>query len=452
MLDGLLTCWMVLEAMYFPYWLATFRRLSKRSPPMNSCKSQVERCELLSKCLAASKLASAADNDEVFEVYREWFLRWFLREDSSAVKLHQLRRGNVDEWVAWAFFDLSLNEITSLSDLRDLVDKIEDALKVKFPSGHNPKTRCIRLTIDKVHATQRPLVYYWAISLLLALGKAGLYLLGYSQRIVQRKAGLLSAETLGTVFYRPATNAAADNTAPIVFCHGLGVGYVHYLLMLWRLPTTSPVYLLDFPNITMTLGAETMPSVSDTTLLVKAMLEADGFKSACFVAHSFGTICVSWLLNSKDANIRSLVKSCVLIDPISLMLFDPAVAFNFVHRRPSNSVQIMMSYFVSQELYIAHTLARMFSWSHASLFLDDVPEHVRVEVVLSGDDAIVPAKLVRAYVDQHQRTHNAAKGKAALPCSNTIGRCLWFDQVHHGQLMLYEQYIRAILESIRVCL
>jgi hypothetical protein len=84
-----------------------------------------------------------------------------------------------------------------------------------------------------------------------------------------------------------------------------------------------------------------------------------------------------------------VVQSAVIIDPINLMLFDPAVASNFVHRRPCNSIQLMMSYFVSQELYIAHTLARMFSWSHAVLFLECIPEDVRVEVLLSGDDAIV---------------------------------------------------------------
>ena len=84
-----------------------------------------------------------------------------------------------------------------------------------------------------------------------------------------------------------------------------------------------------------------------------------------------------------------VVQSAVIIDPINLMLFDPAVASNFVHRRPCNSIQLMMSYFVSQELYIAHTLARMFSWSHAVLFLEYMPEDVRVEVLLSGDDAIV---------------------------------------------------------------
>jgi pimeloyl-ACP methyl ester carboxylesterase len=439
---------------------------------MNSCKSQQERTTLLSKCLAASKLASTAENGREFEVYREWLLRWFLREDppTSAVKLQDLRKGNVEEWLAWAFFDASLDEIQSktvLSDLLSLTNMVEGALHVKFAAGHNRQIRCIRLTLDKMHATQRPLVYYWAINLLLGLGKIGIHLLGYRKRIVHG----------GSVYYRPAVQVpaappakgakpakpakgakgakGAKPTTPIVFCHGLGVGYVHYLWVLKALPPSSPVYLLDFPNITMTLGAETQPSVASTQQLVKRTLADDGHTSACFVAHSFGTICVSWLLNSQDASICSLVKSTVLIDPISLMLFDPAVAFNFVHRSPCNAVQVMMSYFVSQEMYIAHTLARMFSWSHAALFLGDVPEDVRVEVLLSGDDAIVPAKLVRAYVNHHhQRASNqrASKGvKGNTGGAKTSRECVWFDKVHHGQLMLHESHIMAISESVSAC-
>jgi len=44
-------------------------------------------------------------------------------------------------------------------------------------------------------------------------------------------------------------------TTPIVFCHGLGIGYLQYMMLLQKLPRDGDVYLLDFPNITMALGA-----------------------------------------------------------------------------------------------------------------------------------------------------------------------------------------------------
>ena len=218
-------------------------------------------------------------------------------------------------------------------------DLIERVLEMKFLPGHNPEITSIRLTIDPIYAAQRPLVYYAAISFLHALGAVGVGLLGFQRRYV-----------LGQTFlFRSAfVDSQAPRTAPIIFCHGLGIGFLHYLRVLRQLPSSSDVYLLESPNITMSLGAETQRSIADTQALVRAMLHADGHSSACLVAHSFGTIVPSWLLTASDPSISSLVESVVLIDPISLLLYDPAVAYNFVHRTPATAVEIMMSYFVSQ--------------------------------------------------------------------------------------------------------
>ena len=335
--------------------------------------------------------------------------------------------------IAWAAFDHSLESVREskalAADCAHIADLVQDLLELKCLPGHNPEITSIRLTLDPIHATHRPLVYYAAISTLHTLGTIGVCLLGFRRRELNGH----------TFLYRHAADATLPtSTAPIIFCHGLGIGFLHYLRVLQGLPSSSEVYLIESPNITMSLGAETQRSIADTQMLVRAMLEADGHASACFVAHSFGTIIPSWLLNSKERAVRGLVKSVVLVDPISLLLFDPAVAYNFVHRSPANSIEIMMSYFVSQEMYIAHTLARRFSWSDAVLFLEDVPPHVRVEVLLSGADAIVPARLVCAYVAQH-RAQATAKGGGAL-----VQEPVWFDDVAHGELMLKQQYVAAI--------
>ena len=236
-------------------------------------------------------------------------------------------------------------------------DLIERVLEMKFLPGHNPEITSIRLTIDPIYAAQRPLVYYAAISLLHALGAVGVGLLGFERRYV-----------LGQTFlFRSAfADSQAPRTAPIIFCHGLGIGFLHYLRVLRQLPSSSDVYLLESPNITMSLGAETQRSIADTQALVRAMLHADGHSSACLVAHSFGTIVPSWLLTARDPSLGALVESVVLIDPISLLLYDPAVAYNFVHRTPATAVEIMMSYFVSQvSKQQTHAPARTSTHRHA---------------------------------------------------------------------------------------
>jgi len=249
------TFWMMVEACYFPYWLLTHKRLNKRVPSVHACGSQLERTSLLAKCLAASKLASSAADDRAFEVYREWFLRWF-KGTNLVVRVEHIRKQNLEEWLAWAFFDEDMDAIkrnsARSSDCSQLASLVEQALHIQFPPGYNPQLSCIRLTIDPVYASQRPFVYYVAINFLLSLGKIGIYLLGYRRRIVNGHG----------IFFRPAayTNrsfATATPSTPIVFCHGLGIGFLHYLRVLKSFPSSSSVYLLTFPNITMTLGAGT---------------------------------------------------------------------------------------------------------------------------------------------------------------------------------------------------
>jgi len=435
LLFRLFSCWMLLEVFYFPYWIITCQRLSVRGPATHACTLQAERIAMIEKIIAATKVTAGAEGAQGYST-GEWFLRWFrpTHRSSPAFTVEDILRDNLEEWIAWAAFDKTLECVNGCkvlaADCAQLADLVEKILGHKFLPGHNAEITSIRLTLDPIYATHRPIVYYAAIEVLHALGAIGVSLLGYRRREINGQ----------TFLYRgPLDASLSAKMAPIVFCHGLGIGFLHYLRVLKDLP--SSVYLIESPNITMTLGAETQRSIAETQALVSAMLKADGHSSACIVAHSFGTIIPSWLLNSKDAAVRALVQSVVLIDPISLLLFDPSVAFNFVHRRPVNSVEMMMSYFVSQEMYIAHTLARRFSWSNAVLFLDDIPSHVRVEVLLSGADAIVPARLVRAYVEQHRAQATAKRGGAG------VEHPVWFDKVAHGELMLKEEYVTAIMRA-----
>ena len=131
-----------------------------------------------------------------------------------------------------------------------------------------------------------------------------------------------------------------------------------------------------------------------------------------------------------------------------------------------------------QELYIAHTLARHFSWSHAALFLEDLPADVHVQILLSGADAIVPARLVRAYVEQHcslqvprppggTRPEESIEG-GRVPGGNCVvdggmrGGAevkppVWFENAAHGELMLKERcvhsdsFLSCPLRPVRVC-
>ena len=171
----------------------------------------------------------------------------------------------------------------------------------------------------------------------------------------------------------------------------------------------------------------------------------------------------------------------VLLDPVTFLLCDPAIASNFLHRVPRTVLELLMHFFVSRELFIAHTLSRHFSWSHNALFVEDLPgarcpssssssaspakrttagQRNRGSsslsssspyssspgaqppqppplVVLSSDDAIVPSDATRSYL---------TSGDPADPPAVEL---VWLEGMQHGQMMLQPAWLQHLKEKIR---
>jgi hypothetical protein len=66
--------------------------------------------------------------------------------------------------MAWAFWAAPLEEVAqspaAIIELNEMIDTIEEVKKVKFTEGYNPNVECIRLSLDPVIASHRPLIYY----------------------------------------------------------------------------------------------------------------------------------------------------------------------------------------------------------------------------------------------------------------------------------------------------
>ena len=342
---------------------------------------------------------SGLSSRNTLDVVEDVFSRWF-----HGAPFHSLCRGNFCEWLAWAFYDEVTENLSEkeLEELNLLADFGEELIGYKFPPGYNCDVTSIRLTKDPIFSIHRPLIYYIVIGMMQYVGDFTLFWMGFQKQKIS-----------GQSFYvrNPIGNPTSKNqvgqiTKPIVFIHGIGAGLVIYLSFIKRcFPISSPLYLLEWPHVSMTFGAEEVPSEKQTIEAIRALMYQNGHSEAVFVGHSLGTAAISWLLRSEEnqefeeatselsskkntamANplsplntthslrtLPSLVSSVVLIDPIVFLLSDPSVVFNFIHRTPTCSVELMMYYFVSRELYIANTLSRQFSWSHTILFEEDLP-------------------------------------------------------------------------------
>lgn len=162
--------------------------------------------------------------------FRASMTRWFYHAHWS-----EIYRGNLRDWLAWSLFGTTYEEVVEQGhivresggqlDKQTRVDFIEWAIDLvsnragaPLTDGHNPKVKAIRLTLDPVTVTARPLAFY------LVTAAASWYVL---RRVKQRgfKYGQVSKDGLEYIYRIPAGWRADDeNNRPLVFVHGLGIG------------------------------------------------------------------------------------------------------------------------------------------------------------------------------------------------------------------------------------
>lgn len=274
--------------------------------------------------------------------WRNMFQSWFL-----GTPWDELKRDNVLEWLAWSFFGLHYEEIVAewehegrpplprdVQNADDILNETamdEDArAKMSFlfhglymlearsgmtlPEGKNPQVSCIRLHLDPVKVTSRPLAKYLVT--------------GFFNIMLQRRAarsGFVKYEDAGLEYlirmpelWKPGS----ESTRPVLFIHGLGMGLAQYASIVSYFEQhpalkDRPLILLLQPHISMSLFHPNHlqpPNKEGTTKGLRALVARwkmeDGLT---VVSHSNGTIVHGWLL--KDC--PDLVKASCFVDPVT---------------------------------------------------------------------------------------------------------------------------------------
>lgn len=173
----------------------------------------------------------------------------------------------------------------------------------------------------------------------------------------------------------------------------------------------------------------------------------------------------------------------VLVDPITILLSQPDVAYNFVSltilalsfmllsltatqtvREPYTAQEWLIWYYGAKDIGVAHTLGRHFFWHDNILWKEDL-ESRRAAVFLSSNDCIVDAPAVRSYLlgkkgmaeDTNGSAH--ANGSASKQVEKTSSnpaaalfsaegidpRVLWGQGLDHAQVFDVPAW-RAILK------
>jgi len=240
-----------------------------------------------------------------------------------------------------------------------------------------------------------------------------------------------SKHSSGTLqyWYRPASPQVMSQTSPVVFCHGLGVGvlpYIPFLRKLISLGHAAEIFCVELPHISMQIKRE-VPSAPEVVTNIRDMLAAWDVSRAHFIGHSFGSVVLAWVTRQRP----DLISKATFIDPVVFLLCKSDVAYNFIYRVPSNAFEHVMQYFVSRELYIAHSLSRNLFWHESILWTEDLQYPGGTLVVLSGCDSIVPAHSVRRY----------------LQCARHSSQpeVLFFAEMGHAAFLLHPDAIEQII-------
>lgn len=341
--------------------------------------------------------------------FRHRLRTWFHKVEWSAISKEAML-----SWLSWSCFnapyDVAIQRSANELVLREALDMLEKRAGSKFPSeADSPDrefVRPLRLTLDPLDVISRPAICY------VVTASANFVFRSFLQRkygVVRGKFGKLE------YFIRMPTVASDELREPIVFMHGLGIGPAQYSMFISRILRefpNRPVLIPLQPHISQSiLHPSHLEALSKTELVdtLRGLLEELGWASVdekpatiklTFVSHSNGSVPHAWMLKSHP----QLLHRNLFVDPVTFCLWEGDVCYNFVYKRPTTGMDVLMRYFVGTELGVANHIQRQFDWSANSLWFEEIPaarDINRAAFFIGGKDSIIDGERVRRYLRSH---------------------------------------------------
>lgn len=200
---------------------------------------------------------------------------------------------------------------------------------------------------------------------------------------------------------------------PVLYIHGIGIGLIAQVGFLRELdkalndghPEDGEVGILAIEILQvssrLTVATPTRPQFLEQ---LTSILDFHDYNRFVLCSHSYGSVLSTHILN--NPTLASRVSSTLLVDPVTVLLHMPDVAYNFTVRKPKTAAEWELWYFASKDPGIAHTLGRHFFWSENVLWRDRLMELVqngmRVTASLASKDLIVDTESVGMYLMENQ--------------------------------------------------
>ncbi|KAK3385419.1 hypothetical protein B0H63DRAFT_394603 [Podospora didyma] len=476
---------LVLEAIYALTLYLPHKRRLDRLATHPAPLSPSERAALFAKCAA-----NVPDWERYLRV-------WFLGAD-----WHDIKAENVREFLLWAFFDrdapphpevvISRQEYDALdAEVSKCMRQIEGFLGREFAPGRGSAT-AFRLTLDPVEIRYHSVLWYAIVALVdLITHTCMVFIHRYSYYappgLHWPVLGVFPPTAVRAIATHPSTLFAGSGgrrqspsgeigywlrehrsrtRLPVVFIHGIGIGLWPYTKFLGELAAAAAgdgedeqigVLALEILPISMRL---TTPPLSQAKFLkhLGAILAQHGpeWDNFVLVSHSYGSVLTTHILRSPELGPR--VRAAVLIDPVSVLLHVPDVAYNFTRRKPRTANEWQLWYFASMDMGVAETLARHFFWRENIIWREELlalGTERKVVVSLSGRDLIVDTHTVARYLASEGEFANVSHEDPAFVSRRDTYRApsgleiLWFPQLDHAQVFDARQDRARLVEVIK---
>ncbi|KAM0718698.1 hypothetical protein Q7P37_005769 [Cladosporium fusiforme] len=400
------------EALFYLFFLAYRLHLQREAvhPPL---RTRAQRKQLFEQLHA-----------EVHDI--DLFLTGWFR----GARPEEIGRDDLKAFLDWSFWE-GRATAEDEEEMGEYVREVEGMAGHAFPEGKG-SARALRLTLDPVEMDVRSLAWYGILLLIDHLTFARFWLAGFAYRRTSvagpwvfppRPAAILGRKSAArslSYWVRPHTSTSR---LPLLFIHGIGVGLHPYIETFVELCKQADgpdgkvgILVLEVLPISSRL---TQPVLQRGEFLkqITAVLNEHEYHDFVLASHSYGSVFSTYMLT--DENLTSRIRATVLIDPVTILLHMPDVAYNFTVRQPQTANEWQLWYFASKDPGVAHTLGRHFFWNENCLWKARIDELVsggmRITASLASRDLIVDTESVARYLLEDQVLRPVLERRHGVP-------------------------------------
>ncbi|KAL5365861.1 hypothetical protein BJX96DRAFT_159878 [Aspergillus floccosus] len=462
----LIQIWFVAEAVFFTAVSMPLKYALRHAPIYQGSISAECRKNLFRKCI------TNVPNLE------EYLSRWLMISRAEFI-----RRDNVKDFIAWAFFPpgyVREQDQQNEEEIEHYTTEIEKLIGRELPPGRID-VKSLGQLLNEASGSHRSLLWYTCVFVVDAIVYCKMLHNGFHfhRNSLSRFFTVFPFRplTLLTGYRSPARHLTywhrrhtSKKRLPVLFIHGIGIGLHPYTSFLGDLKKEVErgstkdgevgIIALEIMSVSSRI---THPALEKDVMICEIMeiLLHHDWGRFVLVSHSYGSVIAAYLLKCDRS--AALIGHTVFIDPISFLLHMPDMVYNFIVRQPARANEYQLWYFASKDIGVAHTLAKRFSWVDNIIWKEDLKikgetkelDGRNVTVVLSGKDLIVDVETVGQYLmgspsevkTTNKETERGWKRRSWIGYGLEV---MWHEQLDHAQIFDFENTRRPIIKAILV--